>query len=68
MLAKWFDMMSDGKEIPLNRAAVPCYNPIYISDCVELTIKSSKLCKVPATIINIAGKETKNKIEILNMI
>ena len=60
--------MREGKAILLNRAAVPRYNPIFISDCVELTIKTTKECKAPATIINLAGVENKSKIELLDMI
>lgn len=68
ILARWADMMHEGVAIRLNRAVVPRYNPHFISDCVELTIKATRLCQVPATIMNLAGVEIKNKIELLEMI
>ena len=68
ILARWADIMHRGEAMPVNQAMVPCYNPHFISDCVELTIKAAGLCKVPATIMNIAGTEIKSKIELLNMI
>jgi nucleoside-diphosphate-sugar epimerase len=68
ILARWADMMRRGEAIPVNQAMVPRYNPHFISDCVELTIKAAGLCKVPATSINIAGTEIKSKIELLDMI
>ncbi|MGD0331426.1 MAG: NAD(P)-dependent oxidoreductase [Nitrososphaeria archaeon] len=68
ILARWADAMREGKAIPLNRAVVPSYNPHFISDCVELTMKATRLCKVPATIMNVAGVEVKSKIELLDMI
>ena len=68
ILARWADLIHKGTAVPLNRAVVPNYNPHYISDCIELTTKAARLCKVPATIINVAGMETKNKIELLDML
>jgi nucleoside-diphosphate-sugar epimerase len=68
ILARWADTMREGKAIPLNRAVVPRYNPHFISDCVELTMKATRLCKVPATTMNVAGVEIKSKIELLDMI
>ena len=43
ILARWADMMHQGVAIPLNLTAVPRYNPIFISDCVELTIQAARL-------------------------
>jgi nucleoside-diphosphate-sugar epimerase len=68
ILARWADMMRRGEAIPVSQAMVPRYNPHFISDCVELTIKATGLCKVPATTINIAGTEIKSKIQLLDMI
>jgi len=68
ILARWADAMCEGKAIPLNRDVVPRYNPHFISDCVDLTIRSAGLCRVPATIMNVAGVEIKSKIELLDMI
>ena len=68
ILARWADMMRRGEAIPVNRATVPYYNPHFISDCVELTIKAAELCKVPAATINVAGTEIKSKIQLLDMI
>jgi nucleoside-diphosphate-sugar epimerase len=68
ILARWADTMREGKAIPLNREAVPRYNPHFISDCVELTMKATRLCRVPATTMNVAGVEIKSKIELLDMI
>jgi nucleoside-diphosphate-sugar epimerase len=68
ILARWADMMQKGMAIPHNRTTVPHYNPHFISDCVELTIEAARLCKVPATILNVAGTEVKTKIELLDLI
>lgn len=68
ILARWADAIREGAAIPLNRTSVPLYNPHFISDCVELTIEAARLCRVPATIMNVAGVEIKTKIELLNMI
>ena len=68
ILARWADAIRDRTAIPLTRSAIPLYNPHFISDCVELTIEAVKLCKVPATILNLAGVEIKSKIELLDMI
>ena len=68
ILARWADMMHKGMPIPVNRAMVPQYNPHFISDCIQLTINAARLCKVPATILNVAGTEIKNKIELLDLI
>lgn len=68
ILARWADMMRKGMPIPLNRAMVPHYNPHFISDCIELTIEAARLCKVPATVLNVAGTEIKSKIELLDLI
>jgi len=68
ILARWADTMRDGKAIPLNRAVGPRYNPHFISDCVDLTMNATRLCRVPATTINVAGGEIRSKIELLDMI
>jgi nucleoside-diphosphate-sugar epimerase len=68
ILARWADLIHQGKAIPLKLAAVPRYNPIFISDCVELTIQAARLCKIPSTIMNVGGSEFKSKTELLDMI
>jgi nucleoside-diphosphate-sugar epimerase len=68
ILARWADMMHKAMAIPLNRTMVPRYNPHFISDCIELTIEAAKLCKVPATILNVAGTEIRSKVELLELI
>jgi UDP-glucuronate 4-epimerase len=68
ILARWADVIREGAAIPLNRSAIPFYNPHYISDCVELTIRAAGLCRVPPTILNVAGFEVKSKIELLDML
>lgn len=68
ILARWAEMIHDGVTIPINRAKVPRYNPIFMSDCVELTIEAGRLCKVPATIMNVGGVEYRSKIELLDLI
>jgi nucleoside-diphosphate-sugar epimerase len=68
ILARWADMMHKAEAIPINRAAIPYYNPHFISDCIELTMEAARLCRVPARIMNVAGTEIKSKIELLNLI
>jgi len=68
ILARWVDMVKDGVAIPLNRAMVTRYNPHYISDCVELTTKATRLCTVPPAVINVGGVENKSKTELLDLI
>ena len=68
ILARWADLIHEGKAISLNLNAVPRYNPIFISDCVELTIQAAGLCKIPSTIMNVGGMEFKSKTELLDMI
>jgi nucleoside-diphosphate-sugar epimerase len=68
ILARWADAIRDGKEISLNRSAIPLYNPHYISDCVELTVEAAGLCRVPPTVLNVGGVEAKSKIELLDML
>jgi UDP-glucuronate 4-epimerase len=68
ILARWADAIREGAAIPLNRSAIPFYNPHYISDCVGLTIRAAGLCRVPPTILNVAGVEVKSKIELLDML
>lgn len=68
ILATWADMIREGVAIPFNRAMVPHYNPHFIHDCVKLTIEAARLCKIPPTVLNVAGTEIKSKVELLDLI
>lgn len=49
---------------PVNVTRAPNRQPLYMDDCVRLTVAAAKLCAHPASVLNVGGEETVSQEEL----